>query len=77
MATAGRTPALTPDQALAARKARRNRVVAPTDELPTDRTHWTVTSDGIVTDVASRAGAWSAATGAYTRGHSVTVRGAA
>jgi hypothetical protein len=74
MATARRTPAVTPDEGLAERAPRRRRTVPPAAEQPTDRSQWTVTSGDTVTDVASRAGAWSAATGAYTRGQAVIVR---
>jgi len=74
MATALRTSAVTPlAEGLAERAPRRRRSASPGEE-PTDRTHWTVIAGDDVTDVASRASAWSAAIGAYTPGHSVSVR---
>ena len=61
------------DEGLAARPPRRRRAAAA-DEPRNDRSHWTVSAGDIVTDVASRAAAWSVATAAYTRGHPVVVR---
>jgi hypothetical protein len=77
MATAQRTVAATLDEGLAERAPRRPRAVVPGAELPNDRSHWTVTAGDTVTDVASRAAAWSAATSAYTRGQPVIVRSTA
>jgi hypothetical protein len=74
MATAARTHAVSLDEGLAERVPRRRRAEPLGAHQPNDRSHWTVTAGGTVTDVASRAAAWSAATDAYTSGRPVVVR---
>ena len=74
MATAARIAAGTLDEGLAERVPRRRRAEPLGAEQRNDRSHWTVTAGDSVTDVASRAAAWSTATAAYTRGRPVVVR---
>ena len=77
MATAERTPAVRPDEGLAVRRPRRRPAASPAAEQFVDRSQWTVTRGTTETDVASRAVAWSVATGAYARGQPVLVRSTA
>ena len=51
---------------------RRRTAVNPADHV-IDRTQWTFTVDGTVTDVVSRADVWHEATAAYSPGHPVVV----
>jgi hypothetical protein len=74
IATARSTTAVTLGEGLAERVPRRRRAGPPGAEQVNDRTLWSVIADDTVTDVASRAAAWSVATAAYTRGHPVVVR---
>jgi len=50
-------------------------VVTATERV-IDQTRWTVTADGAVTDVFSRADVWREATAAYSPGHPVVVNAA-
>ena len=86
MATATRITRRAPeDGALRRHEGRRGGALtaaAPAvDRTGVDRTEWTVTTEGAataivdsVTTVATHAGAWNAATGAYSPGHVVSVR---
>jgi hypothetical protein len=57
-------------------RRRRRGTLTPAAEHVNDQTHWTVTTDGTTIDVGSRAGAWHAATSAYSPGHPVIVSAA-
>ena len=74
MATAARTPAVSPNEGLAERVPRRRRAEPLGADSAKDRSPWTVAAGGTVTDVSSRAAAWSAATDAYASGRPVVVR---
>ena len=54
----------------------RRRAAVTATEHVIDQTQWTVTTDGAVTDVFSRADVWREATAAYSPGHPVVVNAA-
>ena len=60
----------------AVRGRERRRAVVTAPEHGVDQTQWTVTADGTVTDVSSRADVWREATAAYSPGHPVVVNAA-
>jgi hypothetical protein len=60
----------------ALRGRERRRAVVTAAGHGVDQTQWTVTADGTVTDVSSRADVWREATAAYSPGHPVVVNAA-